>query len=187
MKGKRVVEAALSYTSHIRTHVVDTYQNTISSSPQNQVGWLRARAPCWQIACSGPLFLTVCVCVRLLNCASDHWQIKQSRKLISSFIVRTERKFLREKMSQQQQQTVRITTTETTTSTALVINSGYLKTPPGLLKVIQFVNITLCNFPSKLNFFGGLTNWSILVNLFASLKICVCVCARSGAVWLSNL
>lgn len=78
-------------------------------------------------------------------------------------------------MSQQQQQTVRITTTETTTSTALVINSGYLKTPPGLLKVIQFVNITLCNFPSKLNFFGGLTNWSILVNLFASLKMCACL------------
>lgn len=43
------------------------------------------------------------------------------------------------KMSQQQ--TVRVTTTETTTSTALVINSGYLKTPPGILKVIQFVNI----------------------------------------------
>lgn len=41
----------------------------------------------------------------------------------------------------QQQQTVRITTTETSTSSALVINSGYLKTPPGLLKVAQFVNI----------------------------------------------
>lgn len=43
------------------------------------------------------------------------------------------------KMSQQQ--TVRITTTETTSSSALVINSGYLKTAPGLLKVAQFVNI----------------------------------------------
>lgn len=40
-----------------------------------------------------------------------------------------------------QQQTVRITTTETTSSSALVINSGYLKTAPGLLKVAQFVNI----------------------------------------------
>lgn len=41
----------------------------------------------------------------------------------------------------QQQQTVRITTTETTSSSALVINSGYLATPPGLLKLAQFVNI----------------------------------------------
>lgn len=41
-----------------------------------------------------------------------------------------------------QQQTVRITTTETTTSTALTINSGYLKTPPGLLKILQFVRTT---------------------------------------------
>lgn len=40
-----------------------------------------------------------------------------------------------------QQQTVRITTTETTNSSALIINSGYLKTAPGLLKVAQFVNI----------------------------------------------
>lgn len=40
-----------------------------------------------------------------------------------------------------QQQTVRITTTETTNSSALVINSGYITTPPGLLKVAQFVNI----------------------------------------------
>lgn len=41
----------------------------------------------------------------------------------------------------QQQQTVRITTTETTSSSALVINTGYLGTPPGLLKLAQFVNI----------------------------------------------
>lgn len=41
----------------------------------------------------------------------------------------------------QQQQTVRITTTETTNSSALVINSGYLCKPEGLLKVAQFVNI----------------------------------------------
>lgn len=40
-----------------------------------------------------------------------------------------------------QQQTVRITTTETSTSSAWVINTGYLKTPPGLLKIAQFVNI----------------------------------------------
>lgn len=45
-----------------------------------------------------------------------------------------------------QQQTVRITTTETTNSSALIINSGYLKTPPGLLKVAQFVNIILFFF-----------------------------------------
>lgn len=45
------------------------------------------------------------------------------------------------KMSQQQ--TVRVTTTETTTSHAMVINSGYLKSPPGVLKVIQFVNIPI--------------------------------------------
>lgn len=42
-----------------------------------------------------------------------------------------------------QQQTVRITTTETSSSSALVINSGYLKTPPGLLKLAQFVNIEI--------------------------------------------
>lgn len=38
-----------------------------------------------------------------------------------------------------QHQTVRITTTETTS--ALVINTGYFKTAPGLLKLAQFVNI----------------------------------------------
>lgn len=83
--------------------------------------------------------MCVCVCARLLNCASNRWSIN---KLAPS-------KFESDKMSQQQQQTVRITTTETTTTTPLVINSGYLKTPPGLLKVIQFVNILLCfaNYP----------------------------------------
>jgi len=43
-----------------------------------------------------------------------------------------------------QQQTVRITTTETTSSSALVINSGYLKTAPGLLKVAQFILGCIC-------------------------------------------
>lgn len=40
-----------------------------------------------------------------------------------------------------QQQTVRITTTETSAGSALIINSGYLKTAPGLLKFAQLVNI----------------------------------------------
>jgi len=43
-----------------------------------------------------------------------------------------------------QQQTVRITTTETSNSSALIINSGYLKTPPGLLKVLQFILGCIC-------------------------------------------
>lgn len=40
-----------------------------------------------------------------------------------------------------QQQTVRITTTETSHGSALIINTGYLATPPGILKLLQFVNI----------------------------------------------
>lgn len=47
-----------------------------------------------------------------------------------------------------QQQTVRITTTESSNSDACIINSGYLKTAPGLLKVLQFVNIPIFN-PKK--------------------------------------
>ncbi|XP_055302343.1 uncharacterized protein LOC129568455 [Sitodiplosis mosellana] len=43
-----------------------------------------------------------------------------------------------------QQQTVRITTTETTNSSALIINSGYLSTIPGLLKVSQFILGCIC-------------------------------------------
>lgn len=43
----------------------------------------------------------------------------------------------------QQQQTVRITTTTTSSSSHLIINTGYLKTWPGLLKLAQFVNIFL--------------------------------------------
>lgn len=58
----------------------------------------------------------------------------------------------------QQQQTVRITTTTTTSSSALVINTGYLKTLPGLLKLVQFVNIFLIWIFFKL-FFNLLQNW----------------------------
>lgn len=41
------------------------------------------------------------------------------------------------------QQTVRITTTETSNTSALILNIGYLATPPGILKVLQVVNILL--------------------------------------------
>lgn len=43
-----------------------------------------------------------------------------------------------------QQQTVRITTTETSTGSALVINSGYLKTAPGLLKFAELILGCVC-------------------------------------------
>lgn len=58
----------------------------------------------------------------------------------SSWEERNEHLSDKAKMSQQQQ-TVRITTTSTSTSSTLVINTGYLKTWPGLLKLAQFVNI----------------------------------------------
>lgn len=49
-------------------------------------------------------------------------------------------KFSNRNFKMSQQQTVRITTTETSHSSALIINTGYLSTPPGILKLLQFVN-----------------------------------------------
>lgn len=54
------------------------------------------------------------------------------------------------------QQTVRITTTSSSTSGALVVNTGYLKTLPGLLKIAQFVII---DFQFEIDISIGHTIW----------------------------
>lgn len=45
--------------------------------------------------------------------------------------------------------TVKITTTTTTNSNALVLNTGYLKTIPGLLKLGQFVKFEIYTIPKS--------------------------------------
>lgn len=78
------------------------------------------------------------------------------------------------KMSQQQ--TVRITTTETSHSSALIINTGYLATPPGILKLLQFVNIHWIQYNRAK--FLVVINWiESIVFLFLFLSLSFSICA----------
>lgn len=62
-----------------------------------------------------------------------------------------------------QQQTVRITTTETSHSSALIINTGYLSTPPGILKLLQFVNTI---FPALIFHLSNFDHFAQLIYVF---------------------
>lgn len=74
-----------------------------------------------------------------------------------------------------QQQTVRITTTETSHSSALIINTGYLATPPGILKVLQFLLGIVCVGIITANFNEhGIAEWAEIFFYLITVTFLIC-------------
>lgn len=76
--------------------------------------------------------------------------------------------------------TVKITTTTTTNSNALILNTGYMKTVPGLLKLGQVIlgaiSVGIVSYYMRNAYYAHLTNGNGLFFLLMAVTFLICTC-----------